>query len=632
MSDIHSNEAIERLRQKVKAADDFLHDVLRMVETVSTQQKDINSMNMKLKESVQKISTLEVQLDKSVSARTMQSKEIQIQQDKLERSKEECQKLSDLNRVVKEKAREYEQKLRDLESSKDEIMKYMKYKDLKIQHLESDAVQHEHKIGMLENVLEIQKSKLNELRMELENSQRNKREKLKLFGRNEEEMPSLCSTTEPIHPDRKLEKENKELKINVQEKEEMLAVLKKHLEEKENKVKELEDEIIEMQERANTTMKKKSKRKTTKDSGEIGKLKRQLMEITTEKEIIKGKMEDMENDKDAAVAKKVKEIMSMEKERNELLCRQSERTDRRLIEHETNIADLSDLNRPTKLAEKYAELYDNEWTDAYSYLETLDAYKGSEVTAIASLLTMLTTAYKMSLETAESQLEALHHILSDFQGSIHQDQQVKDVIMQLKDQRKRTVQPSKDLTEKYRKEIENRFPNLGSSSFESDALKLYLQKCIELCWLMAIQDPPVHLKCEDCKKGDLFDKNMYKEYTQSGPFIAYTVWPAVLLEKDGALICKGVVQCDKRLSSSLCVPQGKIVVPVSKTSSYVHVRAITKFPTKNDISDKVDRGAIVEPEKGHSGKRTSQPATDDGNTGVQIQESKSRGYFEYIYR
>ena len=30
-----------------------------------------------------------------------------------------------------------------------------------------------------------------------------------------------------------------------------------------------------------------------------------------------------------------------------------------------NIADLSDTNRPTKIAEKFSELYDNEWTEAY---------------------------------------------------------------------------------------------------------------------------------------------------------------------------------------------------------------------------------------------------------------------------
>ncbi|XP_053399698.1 tropomyosin-like isoform X1 [Mercenaria mercenaria] len=243
MSDLHSDKAIERLRQKVKAADDTLHDVLAMVETVSAQQKDINSMNLKLQESNQKISMLGAQLDTSVSARKMQSKEIQILQDKLERSKEECQKLTDLNRA--EKAREYEKSLREVEASKDETMKYMKYKDLKIQHLESGAIQHEQKIEMLENVLENQKSKLNELRMELENSQRhlsitnsylsqNQREQEKLFGRDVEKLETVSSTNEPIRPARKLEKENVMLKKEVQEKEGMLAKLKKDMEEKIN--------------------------------------------------------------------------------------------------------------------------------------------------------------------------------------------------------------------------------------------------------------------------------------------------------------------------------------------------------------------------------------------------------------
>jgi len=33
------------------------------------------------------------------------------------------------------------------------------------------------------------------------------------------------------------------------------------------------------------------------------------------------------------------------------------------------IADLGDPNRPMKIAEKYGELYDNEWTDAMDYLD-----------------------------------------------------------------------------------------------------------------------------------------------------------------------------------------------------------------------------------------------------------------------
>ena len=38
-----------------------------------------------------------------------------------------------------------------------------------------------------------------------------------------------------------------------------------------------------------------------------------------------------------------------------------------------NIAELSDPNRPTKVAEAFKELYDNEWTDAFEELHKCKA-------------------------------------------------------------------------------------------------------------------------------------------------------------------------------------------------------------------------------------------------------------------
>ena len=43
----------------------------------------------------------------------------------------------------------------------------------------------------------------------------------------------------------------------------------------------------------------------------------------------------------------------------------------KLTDNNPNITDLSDRNRPTKLAEKFAELYDNQWTDAFDILERI---------------------------------------------------------------------------------------------------------------------------------------------------------------------------------------------------------------------------------------------------------------------
>ena len=58
-----------------------------------------------------------------------------------------------------------------------------------------------------------------------------------------------------------------------------------------------------------------------------------------------------------------------------LYFRLSEHVSLALADNNPNIADLSDLNRPTNLAEKFSTLYDDEWTEA---LESLANKAGTE--------------------------------------------------------------------------------------------------------------------------------------------------------------------------------------------------------------------------------------------------------------
>lgn len=60
------------------------------------------------------------------------------------------------------------------------------------------------------------------------------------------------------------------------------------------------------------------------------------------------------------------------------LCRISEIAGARLKSNNPAIADLSDQNRPSKLAEKFSELYDNEWTDATEELKERKKKEKSE--------------------------------------------------------------------------------------------------------------------------------------------------------------------------------------------------------------------------------------------------------------
>lgn len=53
----------------------------------------------------------------------------------------------------------------------------------------------------------------------------------------------------------------------------------------------------------------------------------------------------------------------------EINFRLSSFASKQLTTNNPNIADLSDRNRPTKLGEKFEQLYDNEWSEAFEYLK-----------------------------------------------------------------------------------------------------------------------------------------------------------------------------------------------------------------------------------------------------------------------
>ena len=71
-----------------------------------------------------------------------------------------------------------------------------------------------------------------------------------------------------------------------------------------------------------------------------------------------------------------------------ILPRLSEQISLKLADNNPNIADLSDVNRPTNLAEKISLLYDDEWTEAFDALQEIPEFQDEE-TAIKQLLEML---------------------------------------------------------------------------------------------------------------------------------------------------------------------------------------------------------------------------------------------------
>lgn len=72
----------------------------------------------------------------------------------------------------------------------------------------------------------------------------------------------------------------------------------------------------------------------------------------------------------------------------------------------------------------------------------------------------------------------------------------------------------------------------------------YIDKCIEILWLMCVQDPPMALTWPS--EGDRVDTDKYEFYSDSGRYVSMCVWPAVLLQDRGKVLCKGSIIAAKR--------------------------------------------------------------------------------------
>lgn len=67
----------------------------------------------------------------------------------------------------------------------------------------------------------------------------------------------------------------------------------------------------------------------------------------------------------------------------------------------------------------------------------------------------------------------------------------------------------------------------------------YIDRSVELCWTMQIQDPPMHLEFDSSAN---IDKSVFRLFTRNGNTLDFVVWPALMLHENGPLVHKGVVQ------------------------------------------------------------------------------------------
>ncbi|KAH3830286.1 hypothetical protein DPMN_103526 [Dreissena polymorpha] len=215
-----------------------------------------------------------------------------------------------------------------------------------------------------------------------------------------------------------------------------------------------------------------------------------------------------------------------------------------------NIPDLSDVNRPTKIAEKMSELYDNEWTDAFDSLEKSNPGLDIEKTLLDILKTINSKCQEMSrwqvfIQQVQSAIELPAKVLKKtkpdvWSNTVYLPTDLQQTIKHLRKLKAPSVLHIIQST-------------LVPYNVESDKLRAYYNRCVEVCWLAAVQDPPLFM---NFNPGDKFDTTLFKDYTERGPFVEFLVWPSLHLHDKGPLLSKGVAQ-------------GSVESPVSEEQGFI---------------------------------------------------------------
>nr|XP_022324785.1 restin homolog isoform X2 [Crassostrea virginica] len=131
---------------------------------------------------------------------------------------------------------------------------------------------------------------------------------------------------------------------------------------------------------------------------EISDLEQKLRESAT-------KQQKMQENGEKIERKLNDDLKKLQIEKERLLTRLSEVAGSKLTAGNPNITDLSDSNRPTKIAEQFSELYDNLWTDVFEKL--CQNSKMSDIDAIRTLLQYLEKSYARCKEISTERYKIL---------------------------------------------------------------------------------------------------------------------------------------------------------------------------------------------------------------------------------
>ncbi|KAH3843307.1 citron Rho-interacting kinase-like isoform X2 [Dreissena polymorpha] len=241
------------------------------------------------------------------------------------------------------------------------------------------------------------------------------------------------------------------------------------------------------------------------------------------------------------VASLEKQLNTLTAERDDLKNRYSKLAGHKLTDQNPDIADLSDPNRAMKLSERFGTLYDDEWTNAFEELS--DKLNVEKQEAVTFLLRCLHECWTKSQDLASDWMAALNNAFIFPIQNPEPNQDFADVRRGegLGSKELRAIRDARRLIGPHVADMVKQHCLTQICQDEKEKLaacKPYLESCAEICWLMALADPPLYVDFT-AQQGDAFDSTRYTVYEKSGTTIHYLVWPPLYASKGGGLLSKG---------------------------------------------------------------------------------------------
>lgn len=174
-----------------------------------------------------------------------------------------------------------------------------------------------------------------------------------------------------------------------------------------------------------------------------------------------------------------------------------------ILKHENSkIADSKNENRAGKIAERYSELYTNEWTNLVESFSD----DGTNVGKLKASC-IIDIAFDMVLASYD------------------------------------ICKKNKSSPDEYKLQLlQNKFKSrLDNDILNEKCMVKYCKTSLDVCRRMLSNNPVLEFS-PPLRKGDQINHHHYTDYTKSGSCLNFMVFPALILHNEGIIVHKGVVQ------------------------------------------------------------------------------------------